>query len=218
MKKAAFMPKLALVLLIVFGAFWTWQTPGWWRGPLTLDEVDHHLALMAKNLAMPADEKAEVLARLRAWALADDGKPVFMLNLMRYYPQLRQFEGAPEFAGTPLEANAYYEEEVKPLALAGGVYPLFAGMTQGENIIEHTAQLDDWSRVIVMRYPSRRAVLELFADPAYAPYEPYKMMALQVVLTPVHGDLVVPELRWLVGSALLLLFMATGWLRTARQR
>jgi uncharacterized protein (DUF1330 family) len=218
MKKSAFMPKLALVLLLVYGAFWAWQTPGWLRGTLTLEEVDYHFQLMEKNLAMPADEKAEVLARLRAWALADDGKPVFMLNLMRFYPQVRQFEGAPEFAGTPLESNQYYESSVTPLALALGSYPLFAGMTQGQNLIEHAAELDNWSRVIVMRYPSRRAVLELFADPAYAPFEPYKLMALQVVLTPTQGEIAVPELRWLVGGALLLLLMAIGWLRAAIRR
>ncbi|MBP6683353.1 MAG: hypothetical protein KA159_08550, partial [Halioglobus sp.] len=88
---------------------------------------------------------------------------------------------------------------------------------QGENIIEDSAELDNWSRVIVMRYPSRRAVLELFANPAYAPLEPYKMTALQVVLVPTQGDLVIPELRWLVGGVLLLLFFLIGWLRAARQ-
>lgn len=217
MKKSAFMPVLLLVLLALYAAFWTWQTPFWLRGALTPEEVDFHFQLMEKNLAMPAGEKAAVLARLRAWALADDGKPVFMLNLMRYYPQLRRFEGAPEFAGTPLESNAYYETAVTPLAFAAGAYPLFGGMTQGENIIEDSAELDNWSRVIVMRYPSRRAVLELFANPAYAPLEPYKMTALQVVLVPTQGDLVIPELRWLVGGVLLLLFFLIGWLRAARQ-
>ncbi len=218
MKSSSFMPKLALVLLLLFGGFWAWQTPGSWRGHLTLEEVDFHYQMIEKNLAMPAEKKAEVLARLRAWALADDGRPVFMLNLMRYYPQLRRFEGAPAFDGTPLESNQYYETSVMPLAFAHGSYPLFAGMTQGQNLIGHAAELDDWSRVIVMRYPSRRAVLELFADPAYAPFEPYKMMALQVVLTPTYGGIVVPELRWMVGGALLILFMAIGWLRAAIRR
>lgn len=93
-------------MLLVFASFWTWQTPGWLQGPLTQEEVDYHLGLMDGHLAMPAEDKGEVLARLRAWALADDGKPVFMLNLMRYYPQLKDFEGAPEFGGTPVESNA----------------------------------------------------------------------------------------------------------------
>ena len=217
MKQSAFIPVLALVLLLVFGAFWTWQTPGWLRGALTPEEIDYHFQLMEQNLAMPADEKAVVLERLRAFALADDGQPVFMLNLMRFFPELRQFEGAHEFAGTPLESNAYYEEAVIPMAFAAGAYPLFGGMTQGQNVIEDAVDLDNWSRVIVMRYPSRRAVLELFADPDYAPFEPYKMMALQVVLVPTQGDLVIPELRWLVGGALLLLFFLVGWLRAARK-
>jgi hypothetical protein len=30
-----------------------------------------------------------------------------MLNLIRFYPQLRTFAGAPEFKGTPEKANAY---------------------------------------------------------------------------------------------------------------
>jgi uncharacterized protein (DUF1330 family) len=218
MKSSAVMPGLALAMLLAFAAFWTWQTPGWLRGALTLEEVDYHFGLMEKNLAMPADDKDELLARLRAWALADDGEPVFMLNLMRYYPQLLDFDGAPDFGGTPEESNALYERAVTPMALSSGSYPLYIGTTQGENLIEHAAALDNWSRVIVMRYPSRRAVLELFADPEYAPWEPYKMMALRVVLVPTHSEMVVPELRWLVGGILLLIFMTTGWLRTARRR
>jgi hypothetical protein len=89
-------------------------------------------------------------------------------------------------------------------------------MTQGENIIEDSAELDNWSRVIVMRYPSRRAVLELFANPAYAPLEPYKMTALQVVSCRrrVTGD---SGTALAGGRVLLLLFFLIGWLRAARQ-
>jgi uncharacterized protein (DUF1330 family) len=212
------MPVFAVVLLLVFGAFWSWQTPGWVRGALTPEEVDYHIGMLEQNLVMPGAEKAELLARLRAWAMADDGKPFFMLNLMRYYPQLRRFEGAPAFTGSPLESNEHYETAVAPLALGRGAYPLYAGMTHGQNLVEHAAELDHWSRVILMRYPSRRAALELFADPDYAPVEPFKMMALQVLLLPNHADLVIPELRWLLGGVLLFLFMAVGWWRAARRR
>ena len=218
MKKSAVMPMFAFVLLLVFGAFWTWQTPGWLRGSLTPQEVDYHIGMLEQNLVMPAPEKNELLAKLRAWALADDGRPFFMLNLMRYYPQLRRFDGAPAFSGTPLESNEYYETAVAPLALSRGAYPVYAGMTHGQNLVEHAAELDHWSRVILMRYPSRRAALELFADPDYAPIEPFKMMAMQLLLLPNHADLVIPELRWLVGGALLFLFMATGWWRAATGR
>jgi len=217
-KTSAFMPRFALLLLLAGGAFWIWQTPGWLRGPLTLEEVDDHFARMEQSLAMPSGVKGEVLARLRAWALADDGRPVYMLNLMRYYQQLKDFEGAPDYDGTPVEANALYEKQVVPIAFSSGSYPLFIGTTQGENLFEHAAELDNWDRVIVMRYPSRRAVLELFADPDYMPWEPYKLMASQLVLVPTQAEVVVPDLRWLLAGALLLLFTTAGWLRAAWRR
>ena len=205
MKKTSSMPKLAILLALLYAAFWSWQTPGWLRGTLTLDEVDAYLEQAEKNLVMPDGVKAEVLSRLRAWALADDGQPVFMLNLMRYYPQVLHFDGAPEFDGTPQQANALYEDNARALALKSGSYPLF----------ESAAKLDNWSRVILMRYPSRRAVLELFSDSDYAPWESYKLMALQVVLVPTHGEIIIPELRWLVGGFLLVLFTTVGWFRAA---
>jgi hypothetical protein len=69
---------------------------------------------------------------------------------------------------------------------------------------------------LLVRYPSRRAFLSLVADPAYGPIEPYKTMALKVVLTPVSGNRVTPDMRAVVGGALLCLFLAVGWIRAAR--
>jgi hypothetical protein len=157
-----------------------------------------------------------VLDHLRAWALADDGKPVYMLNLMRYYPALRQFEGAPRVEVTPEQSNAIYEREVMPMLLRAGGYPLLGGATQGANLIGHAPALDDWSRVLVVRYPSRRAFLALLTDPDYIPIEPYKLMALELVLAPVHGEVVVPELRWLTVLFALVLFLLVAWVQALR--
>ena len=93
---------------------------------------------------------------------------------------------------------------------------MMAGTPQGKNLIPVPPALDDWSRVAVVRYPSRRAFLSLLADPAYAPYEPYKFMALEIALVPISGDVVIPDLRWIVGGILTVLFLLVGWIRTAR--
>lgn len=217
MNRFAFEIRFGLLLAALYAAFWLWQTPGVLRGPLAAEEVGEYLRLVEERLPLPAAEKPAVLEHLREWAMADDGKPVYMLNLMRYYPTLRSFDGAPPFDGTPQQSNARYETRVMPLLLEKGGYALVAGMTQGGNILEHAPALDDWSRVLVVRYPSRRAFLELLSDPAYAPIEPYKLMALQVVLTPVHGETVVPELRWMFGAAALVSFLLIAWLRAVRR-
>src|SRR5215469_7944620 len=93
-------------------------------------------------------------------AEADDGKPVYMLNLIRFYSQLRTFAGAPEFKGTPEEANAYYEKKITPLWLSHAAYPIFAGASQAKNLINIHPERE-WGRAVVCRYPSRRSFLKL---------------------------------------------------------
>jgi hypothetical protein len=201
---------MIVILLGLFLAFWFWHSPI--RRKLTREEIDRYLG-EAEKLLLPADEMRAALARLRAWAEADDGKPVYMLNLMRYYPQLRSFPGTPDFQGTPEQANAFYEKGVLMMLLARAGYPVVGGKAQGRNLTDVPAALDDWSRVVVVRYPSRRAFLSLLADPAYAPYEPYKFMAVELALVPVSSDLMIPDLRWVVGAILIVLFLAVGWIR-----
>jgi hypothetical protein len=200
------------VLLVLFVGFWFWHSPP--RRKLTREEIDHYLAA-AERLSLPEGEKTATLARLRAWAKSDDGKPVYMLNLMRYYPQVRRFPGAPDFQGAPEQANAFYEKSVLRLLFRRAGYPLVGGRAQANALLEVPPALDGWSRVAIVRYPSRRAFLSLLADPAYAPLEPYKIMALETVLVPVAGDVRVPDMRLLVGGVLLVVFLTVGWVLAA---
>jgi hypothetical protein len=200
-----------MLLLLCLG-FWFWHSPP--RRKLTREEIDRYLAA-AEQLPLPAEGKAATLARLRGWAERDDGKPVYMLNLMRFYPQLRRFPGSPDFQGTPEQANAFYEQSVLWLLLRRAGYPLVGGRPQASALLEIPPALDGWSRVILVRYPNRRAFLSLLADPAYAPLVPYKVMALEIVLVPVAGAVRVPDLRLVAGSGLLILYLAVGWVLAA---
>jgi len=157
------------------------------------------------------------VAHIRAWAEADDGKPFYMLNLMRYHDKIRTFPGSLPFSGTPGESNQIYENAATPLALKTGAFPLFAGETQGGNVMGFGPGEDGWSRVLLMRYPSRRAFLDLVTDPAYAPIAPYKLMALEVALVPNASELVLPNVWVATGVVLLLIFVTTGWVRAAQR-
>jgi hypothetical protein len=111
---------LGVALLAALRAFWRWHSPK--PKPLTKEEIDHYLGIAAK-LPLPEGEMEPTIERLRTWAEADDGKPFFNLNLIRYYPENRTWPGAPEFSGTPEEANAYYEKNVVGLLLKKAGYP-----------------------------------------------------------------------------------------------
>jgi len=47
--------------------------------------------------------------------------------------------------------------------------------------------------------------------------EPYKFIALEIDLVPVSGEMVIPDLRVIVGASLLALFLAVNWFRAARR-
>src|SRR5512137_1848791 len=95
---------LGLALAILFAAFWAWQAPGS-REKLTQTDVEAYIQRMQGRLPATPEHEAEVLARLRAWGNADDGKPVYMLNLMSYFQQTVRVPGAESVNVSPAESN-----------------------------------------------------------------------------------------------------------------
>ena len=232
MKKFRFELILALVSLGAFAALWIWLAPGA-RTALTPAEVDAYIRRIEPIVPMPAEEKREVMERLRAWGEADDGAAVHMLNLMRYYETLQPLSGVNsklsplEVDMSPVEANTYYERSVLPLLERLGGYPVVGGDVAGvrgsdgrrhSNLMVFDRGVDDWDRVLVVRYPSRRAFFDLLSNPQYRELMPYKLASLKVALVPVRAEAEVPDPRWIVGLGLLAVFFATSWLRAVRRR
>lgn len=200
---------LAAVLVILYVAFWAWHSQG--AGKLTQAEIDRYLAIIEK---LPLLEKRvqEFTARLRPWAEADDGKPVYMFNLIHFFPQLHTFPGAPEFKGTPRQANARYEKSLIWLWLSHASYPTFIGVPQVKNLIDRQPERT-WENMTVVRYPSRRTFLKLISHPAYAHLAAYKFIAVELDLVPVSSGTIVPDLRWLVSGGFVIVFLLVVWTR-----
>ena len=202
---------LAVAFVILYVAFWGWHSQG--AGKLTEAEIDQYLARLAK-LPLPENEVQAFIARVRPWAEADDGKPVYMFNLIHFFPKLQTFPGAPEFKGTPEQANAHYEKSLIWLWLSHASYPTFIGAPQAKNLITMQPERK-WGNMTVVRYPSRRTFLKLISHPTYAPLAPYKFIAAELDLVPVSSGTIVPDLRWLVGAGFAIVFLLVVWLRTA---
>jgi hypothetical protein len=215
---------LGLVLAVFFAAFWAWQTPGS-REKLTETDVEVYIRRMQGKLPATPEREAAFLGRLRAWGNADDGTPVYMLNVMSYFQQVRHVPGSASIAVSPAESNQIYEDHVMPLAMQLGAYPIIGGETTGipmpgmrhADLTGADEAIDRTDRVLVMRYPSRRAFLELISDPRYLRWAPYKFAALELALLPVTARAVIPDLRWIVGWVSLSTLLATGWFLAARK-
>ena len=144
------------------------------------------------------------------WAEADDGKPFYNLELMRYYDQLRTFPGAPT-SRAPRTIQRALRKEYAAAAVEDRWVPHGGRVDAGkepDDIRTGPRRLEPGLDGAVS---SRRAFLSLLADPAYGSLMPYKMMALKVVNVPVSGEVVIPEMRAVVGA--LCLFLAVGWIR-----
>src|SRR3982751_732611 len=111
---------LAGALVILYLIFCAWHSQG--TGKLSQAEINEYLAIIEK-LPLPEKGVQAFIARLRSWAEADDGKPVYMFNLIHFFPQTQAFPGAPEFTGTPEQANAHYEKGLLWLWLSPASYP-----------------------------------------------------------------------------------------------
>ncbi|HEU0273609.1 MAG TPA: hypothetical protein VFQ83_03680 [Candidatus Udaeobacter sp.] len=200
---------LAAGLLVLYWIFCRWHSQG--RARLTKPEIDRYMAIIEK-LPLPLEETRAFCARVRPWAEADDGQPVYMLNNIRFFKELRTFSGTPGFKGTPQEANAHYEKAIAPLWLSHAAYPIFSGIPQTRNLVNIQPERE-WGEVVICRYPNRRTFLKLLADPRYGPKTPYKFMAVELDLVAVAANQIIPDLRIVVGGSLLILFLAINWLR-----
>lgn len=81
MKKYSFELILGAILVAVFLAASAFQA----TSKLTKAEVDRYMAVLEKAVPVEWEERNEFLVRLRAWGESDDGQPVYMLNVMRFF-------------------------------------------------------------------------------------------------------------------------------------
>ena len=139
---------------------------------------------------------------------------MYMFNFIHFFPRLQSFPGAPEFKGTPEQANAHYEKSLMWLWLTHAAYPTFIGVPQARNLINMQPERT-WENMIVVRYPSRRTFLKLISHPTYATVAAYKFIAVELDLVPVSNRTIMPDLRWVVGGAFAVMFPVVVWLRAA---
>lgn len=210
--------ELVLALVLALFVAWAWhkQEP---NAPLSKAETDRYLAVVAAKFPIPDGmDKAATLARLRGFAENDDGRDVYMLNLLRFNDRMASGPApAGSFEGTPEEANVIYEDNAKPILMKSGAFPIFSGRVEEANAIGGLdAAEDKWTRILVVHYPSRRHFFELLTDPEYLKKADYKSYAMHIALVPVKRELVVPDFRFLALAGAIMLFLLIALIRTLR--
>ena len=184
--------------LALYGAFAFWYNN--LGGALTPAEIDSYLA--GDDLL----RDPERLANARAFLEGDDGGEFFMLNLIRLNPGPVPMPDSDELqpAQRVLEV---YTDHFMPALFARAGHPAFVGPAAAR-YVEHWGVEPDpgWTFAGIIRYRSRRDMMELATDPAFDPAHAYKIAAMASTLAfPVAPALMFFGPRVWVGLGLALL-------------
>jgi len=168
------------------GAWWVWPVAvslyvlfrAWydnWRSPLSVQEVEDYLRLAQ---FAPGTEHTDPEV-LRQFLSRDDGREFVMCNLVRLQPQAVPHPLTGVMTQPRLLLQDYFRPFVVTLFLHGG-HPLIASRKVAGYIDTWNTPPDPgWTIAGMMRYRSRRDMMELTLDPRFTNAYPFKAAAVE---------------------------------------
>lgn len=179
---------------LLYGLFRAWYDN--WRGALTRDEI----AAYVRQLDGRSDTTPEALAAVRAFIEADDGRDFLMFNIVKatQAPVVDPRSGDMVPGVTLLRR---YASAFTPVLLANGGHPAMIRRKIGGYMDSWATEPDPgWTIIGLMRYRSRRDMMNLIVNPRFAAAHPDKLAGTLATFsfptTPMGGLYIGPRL-WL---------------------
>jgi hypothetical protein len=154
---------------------------------------------------------------LQTFFSTDDGRAFYNINLMQYRVQAQYPDGQAR-AGivSGRDANTAYSNVVVPLLLERAGYPVFGSTKTSNLMMSASAGADFFEELAVVRYRSRRDMLEMILDPRFLVGAPHKMASLEQNIAAPSIPFIVVDARALVAALLLVLTLL--WTARAGRR
>jgi len=177
------------ILAALYLGFRLWYDGG--GGPLTSEEVQHYVGILQERGATPAR-----VDNLRKFLTEDDGRDFVMANFI----DLRDVPGAQE------ELDRYMAH-MYPAMFARAGHPVLAGPVVGGALdVWGIDNAERWTMVGLVRYRSRRDMIEIATDPAFRDAYQFKTRSIEkTIAIPSEPFLQLGSPRWLVAGALVTL-------------
>jgi hypothetical protein len=148
----------------------------------------------------------------------DSGDDFVMVNLIDMYETLLQVEGV-EPGLTPEEMLARYMEYMLPELLARASHPVLDGRAASSAMDLMNAEgMEAWTRGVGMRYRSRRDMLEIATNPAFAGSHEFKVAAMRKTIAfPIDPWMQLGDPRVLAALLLALIGCGLSWREALRR-
>lgn len=163
-----------VVLVGLYLAFFAWYTS--FEGPLGDDEIEHYLGLLESRQPPPAPEG---LAMMRRFMEEDTGDDFVMINVIDMYETPLQIEGV-EPGESSDQVLAKYMQYMYPALFARACHPVIFGQAANRAMdLMNADGMEEWSAGAGMRYRSRRDMLDIATNPAFAGSHAFKIAAMR---------------------------------------
>ena len=152
---------LWFLVAAAYVAFFSWYSGS--GEPLTEDEIDAYMELMAKRGGDPAR-----LAEFRSFLEADDGGDFIIVNSIELREEPR-VTGDVRPGETSAETLDRYMAFMWPALLERACHPVVAGDSQITVETWGVEGAEQWTSAGLMRYRSRRDLMDIATNPDFDP-------------------------------------------------
>jgi hypothetical protein len=192
-------PKLWLGSIVLYALFVSWYTD--FGGPLTEAEIQAFIAkTQDQNLGGAPSARGALLDFLRN----DTGGQFLMFNALDLAKNPPQIEGAPPDADAQTLIDLYMEHMI-PALLSRASHPVVVGKSVADSLdLLGIEDAEAWSDGAIMRYRSRRALIDIIDDPEFYARHDYKLAGLEKTIAyPIEPRIYLGDLRLLLGLFML---------------
>ena len=164
-----------LMLLLAWLAFFSWYTS--FEGPLTEAEIARVLERAQARGATEAE-----FNRMRQFLESDTGDDFVMVNIIEMNDPPPKMDGVPEDASAQDLLDVYMAHMYPELFKRASHPVLFGQATAAALDIWGLEGADKWTTAGMMRYRSRRDLLEIAGNPEFQGPHQYKIAAMNKTL------------------------------------
>jgi len=192
-------------LFVIYAGFFAWYTS--FGGPLDRSEIDHYLQVFADQGRDP-----EAMVRLRRFMEEDTGDDFVMINVIDMYDTPLSIEGVDPNE-TSDEVLAKYMEYMYPALFSRASHPVLFGSAANVAMDLMNAEgMAEWTTAAGMRYRSRRDMLDIAANPAFAGSHEFKIAAMKKTIAfPIDPWFQLGDPRILLALILALVGAGLSW-------
>ncbi len=199
------MSRIQLIWLsvgVIYAAFFGWYTSS--QGPLSGEEIERYMDFFESS-----DRDPQALANVRRFLEGDTGDDFAMLNVLDFYDRPLQLPGVAP-TDSSYDVMDKYAQHMMPALLARASHPVFLGTAVSEALeLHNTPGMARWDQGAIVRYRSRRDLMEIVIDPAFSQPHDFKLASLQKTMAyPLDPWFQLGDPRLVL--ALLLIVLALG--------